>query len=208
MTLNRRTFLAATSATALTTGLIGPFATARAEEDLMTPGPLGEKTLGDPNAPVVIIEYASMTCGFCARFHIDVYPELKENYIDTGKVYFIFREFPLDPLAAGAFMLARCVGDARYFTFIDALYELQASWTRTNDPVTALFNIARQAGFTQETFDSCLTNQRLLDGVNWVKDRAEANFNVRSTPTFFVNGTMYPGVQTIEDFVNNSGGLL
>jgi protein-disulfide isomerase len=208
MTLNRRTFLAATSATVLSTGLIGPLGNARTAEDLMTPGPLGEKTLGDPNAPVVIIEYASMTCGYCARFHRDVYPELKANYIDTGKVYFIFREFPLDPLAAGAFMLARCAGETRYFTFINALYELQASWTRTNDPVTALFNIARQAGFTQEAFDSCLTNQRLLDGVNWVKDRAEANFNVRSTPTFFVNGTMYPGVQTIEDFINNSGGLL
>ena len=208
MTLNRRTFLAATSTVALTTGLFGSLNPVRAAEDLMTAGPLGEKTLGDPNAPVTIIEYASMTCGHCANFHINIYPDLKEQYIDTGKVFFIFREFPLDPLAAGAFMLARCAGETRYFTFINALFELQASWIRTNDPVTALFNIARQAGFTQETFDSCLSNQRLLDGVNWVKDRAANNFNVRSTPTFFVNGTIHPGVQTIDDFVNNSGGLL
>ncbi len=207
MILNRRNFLAGTSATAIMTGINMPVSFAQSGDELMVAGPLGEKAMGDPNAPVQIIEYASMTCGHCAIFHNTIFPALKENYIDTGKVYFILREFPLDPLAAGAFMLARCAGDTRYFTFIDALFELQATWTRTNDPVSALFNISRQAGFTQETFDSCLSNQRLLDGVNWVKNRAETNFDVRSTPTFFINGDLHRGVQSYEALETIIGGL-
>lgn len=208
MILNRRNFLAGTSATALMTGINMPVSFAQSGDELLVAGPLGEKTMGDSNAPVQIIEYASMTCGHCAIFHNTIFPALKENYIDTGKVYFILREFPLDPLSAGAFMLARCAGDTRYFTFIDELFKLQGTWTRTNDPVSALFNISRQAGFTQETFDSCLSNQRLLDGVNWVKNRAETNFDVRSTPTFFINGEMRRGVQSYEVLESIIGGLI
>ncbi|MBZ0218094.1 MAG: DsbA family protein, partial [Fimbriimonadaceae bacterium] len=181
---------------------LGSIDRARAQsstEAFMVEGPLGEKWLGNPDSDIKVIEYASMTCGHCANFHTNIFPAFKEKYIDTGKVHFLFREFPLDPLAAGAFMLARCAGEDRYFTFVDVLFKTQPTWTRTNDPVTALFNISRQAGFTQETFDTCLSNQRLLDGVNWVKDRGETEFNVRSTPTFFVNGQMLRGVQSLEE---------
>ena len=182
------------------TVLSGGTAMAQASEQaLMVAGPLGEQWLGNPDANVKIIEYASMTCGHCANFHNNIFPAFKEKYIDTGKVQFLFREYPLDPLSAGAFMLARCAGEGRFFPFVDILFQTQPTWTRTNDPVTALFNISRQAGFTQETFDSCLSNQQLLDGVNWVKDRAETEFNVRSTPTFFVNGQMLRGVQSLEE---------
>lgn len=167
--------------------------------ELMVKGPLDEMTLGDADAPVTVIEYASMTCGHCARFHIDVFPQLKEQYIETGKVHFILREFPLDPLAAGGFMLARCAGNDLYFPMVDVLFEKQADWTKTNDPVTALFNIAKQAGFTKESFDSCLSNQQLLDGINEVKNRGSEKFDVDSTPTFFINGQKASGVQSIEE---------
>src|SRR5262249_55815019 len=89
--------------------------------DLLVPGPLGDEIQGQADAPVTIVEYASMTCPHCSHFHETTYPEMKKKYIDTGKVRFIFREFPLDQLAAGAAMLARCAGKDKYFPLIDAL---------------------------------------------------------------------------------------
>lgn len=166
---------------------------------LLEAGPLGEEALGSPDAPVTIVEYASLTCGHCAAFHTQTFPALKEKYIDTGKVRFIMREFPLDPLAAAAFMLSRCAGDGKYFGMVDLFFEKQADWTRTDDPVAALLNLSKQAGFTQESFEACLTNQQLLDGVNAVKDRG-AQFGVDSTPTFFVNGQVVRGAKTIGEF--------
>lgn len=205
MSITRRNVLRSLAVTGTAAGLatipgLKGFAYAQSSTDaFMVAGPLGEQSMGNPDSNIKVIEYASMTCGHCASFHMNIFPEFKEKYIDTGKVHFLFREFPLDPLSAGAFMLARCAGEGRYFPFVDVLFETQNTWTRTNDPVTALFNISRQAGFTQETFDSCLSNQQLLDGVNWVKDRGETEFNVRSTPTFFVNGQMLRGVQSLEE---------
>ena len=169
-------------------------------DELLKPGPLTEMELGSKDAPITIIEYASMTCSHCADFHNDVYPELKAKYIDTRKVRFIFREYPLDPLAAGAFMLARCTGDNNYFAFVEILFQQQETWTSTNDPVSALFKLSKQAGFTKETFDKCLSNQQLLDGIYEIKERADKLFDVRSTPTFFVNGKIIRGVATIDDF--------
>lgn len=166
---------------------------------LLEAGPLGEEALGSPDAPVTVVEYASLTCGHCAAFHMQTFPSLKEKYIDTGKVRFIMREFPLDPLAAAAFMLSRCAGDGKYFGMVDLFFEKQADWTRTDDPVAALLNLSKQAGFTQESFEACLTNQQLLDGVNAVKDRG-AQFGVDSTPTFFVNGQVVRGAKTIGEF--------
>lgn len=168
-------------------------------EDLMVAGPLGERSLGKADAPVTIIEYASMTCSHCALFHNTVYPALKSKYIDTGKVRFILREFPLDPLAAGAFMLARCAGEDKYFPMVDALFRAQKTWAAGPDPVAALLTIAKQAGFTQQTFEQCLTNQQVLDGVEWVRQRAAEKFRVNSTPTFFINGKMQPGAMSVEE---------
>ncbi|MDP2619679.1 MAG: DsbA family protein [Hyphomicrobiales bacterium] len=168
-------------------------------DELLKPGPLKEMELGTKDAPITVIEYASMTCGHCANFHNNIYPEFKAKYIDTGKVRFIFREFPLDPLAAGAFMLARCT-ESNYFGFVEMLFDQQEAWTETSDPVDALFSLSKQAGFTEESFDKCLSNQQLLDEINAVKDRAEKLFDVDSTPTFFVNGQIARGVQTVDDF--------
>jgi protein-disulfide isomerase len=167
-------------------------------DELLVAGPLGEITLGDPSAPVTVIEYASMTCSHCARFHEATFTPFKEKYIDTGKVHFIFREFPLDPVATAAFMLPRCQSEDRYMALVDILFRQQQNWAFSNDPSSALLNIAKQAGFTKETFDACLTNQQILDGLNWVKNRGAEEFDVSATPTFFINGKKMSGALSLE----------
>ena len=132
----------------------------------MVPGPLGDMALGDPKAPNVVIEYASMTCPHCQRFHAEVYPPFKAKYIDTGKVYFIFRDFPLDPLATSAIVVAHCAPKERFFPLVDLMFDHQDEWAFVQDPVDALLNLLKQAGFTQDSFQACLTNQTILDGVN------------------------------------------
>jgi protein-disulfide isomerase len=167
--------------------------------DLMVAGPLGEMTLGDPKAPNVMIEYVSMTCPHCQRFQTEVFPKIKAQYIDTGKIYYILREYPLDPLARAAIVVARCAPPQRFFPLVDLMYQHQNDWAFVDKPVDALFNLVKQAGFSREAFDACLTNQSLLDGVNWVQDRAINKFGVDSTPTFFINGKKLAGEQTVED---------
>ncbi len=163
---------------------------------LLEPGALPEQAQGPADAPVTIVEYASMTCPHCAHFHEETYPALKEKYVDTGKVRFILREFPFDPRAEAGFMLARC-SESNYFPMIDVLFKQQQSWAAVQDARTALLNIAKLAGFTQESFEACLTNQKLLDDVRAVRARG-AEFGVDSTPTFFINGKKYPGALSIE----------
>lgn len=167
---------------------------------VMQAGPEKERALGDPNAPVTVVEYASMTCSHCATFHVETFPQLEEQYIDTGKVYFILREFPLDPVATAAFMLARCVEDDRYFPFVDALFKTQKAWAFAGNPEQGLFRMAQQAGFTREKFEACLTNQDILDNINAIKKQAVDEFDVRSTPTFIVNGDVVRGALPFEEF--------
>ena len=169
-----------------------------AAAELLVPGPLGEQEVGSATAPVTIIEYASMTCPHCAQFHETVYPELKKTYIDTGKVRFIFREFPLDPLAAAGFMLARCGDKDKYFPMIETLFAQQKDWV-VQKPLQPMFAIAKQAGFTQQSFDECLANQQMLNGIEESRTRAASKFNVTSTPTFFINGKIFRGTLTPEE---------
>ena len=196
--MDRRHLLAALSAL--------PFAASSAlaqsvrVEDLMKPaGKLPDVILGNPDAKATIIEYASMTCSHCAHFAETTWPELKKKYIDTGKARFILREFPLDPLAAGGFMLARRACDKRE-ALIDLLFKQQKNWAFVDKPVDALAGLVKQAGFTQESFEKCLTDQSLLDGVLAVKNQGMNDFKVDSTPTFFINGTKYPGAMSIDEF--------
>ena len=203
MKITRREFALGTGALALAaianaSFLRHAYAQDPSTAELMKPGPLGEMWLGDENAPVTVIEYASMTCPHCADFHEHVYPELKKRYIDTGKVRFIFREFPLDQLAAAGFMLARCAGKDKYFPLIETLFAQQKDWV-VQRPLQPLMGIARQAGFTQQTFDECLKNQQVLDGIEEVRSRAAQKFNVQSTPTFFINGKLLRGAPTLEE---------
>jgi protein-disulfide isomerase len=164
----------------------------------MQAGPLGEQVMGPENAPVTIIEYASMTCSHCAHFTLTTFPQLKEKYIDTGKVRFVFREFPFDPIAAGAFMLARCAPSDKYFAVVDLLFHTQQQWA-VEKPLGPLLSVAKQAGFTEDSFKACLANQKVLDGIEWVRNRAADTFKVDSTPTFFINGQTYKGAMSIEE---------
>jgi protein-disulfide isomerase len=180
-------------------GLLSPaFAQAPSNEELMQAGPLGEPALGSAEAPATLIEYASMTCSHCANFAVKVFPTLKSKYIDAGKVRYILREFPLDPLAAAGFMLARCAGD-KYYEVIEALFQTQQKWAFVRDPLPQLLAVARQLGFTQQSFDECLANQKVLDGIDWVRQRAAEKFGVNSTPTFFINGMIHRGEMTLEE---------
>ncbi len=166
-------------------------------DKVLAPGPLKEMAIGEDNAPVTIVEYMSMTCPHCRQFHEETYPALKEKYIDTGKVRFILREFPLDPRAAAAIMLARCAPNDQYFPMVDVLFKRQTVWATAQDARTELLNIAKLAGFTQESFEACLTNQQLLDDVNSVRTTAAEDFGVDATPTFFIDGKRYSGDMSI-----------
>ena len=176
------------------------FAQTASQQELAQPGPLGDVIQGPADAKVTIIEYASLTCSHCGAFHRDTYPELKKRYIDTGKARFILREFPLDPLAMAGFMLARCEGEGKFYPIVDMLFQQQRSWAYTDKPLDALRQMMRQAGFSQEKFDSCLRDQKLYDAVNAVKNRGADTFKVDSTPTFFINGQRYPGNMSINEF--------
>jgi len=166
--------------------------------DLAQASPDGDVVLGSDKAPVTIIEYASMTCPHCADFSITTFPELKRRYIDTGKVRFIMREFPLDVLAATGFMLARCAGKEKYMAVVETLFAKQADWI-VKEPVPPLKEIAKQFGFTDESFNQCLTNQKVLDDIQAVRDRAVQKLAVNSTPTFFINGKKLVGDVSIEE---------
>jgi protein-disulfide isomerase len=166
--------------------------------ELAKPGPLGDKIQGDEKAPVTIVEYASLTCPHCEHFHATVYPVLKKNYIDTGKVRFIFREFPRDPVDIGAFMLARCAPADKYFPMVDVLFDQQKNWAFTKDAAKQLLMIAKQAGFTEESFDKCLSDKKLAGEIRDVGKRAYEQFKVDSTPTIFINGQMFRGEMTPE----------
>jgi len=166
--------------------------------ELEAKGPLDDIPLGSETAPVTIIEYASMTCPHCAAFEVGVFPKLKEKYIDTGKVRFIMREYPLDRLAAAAFMVARCAGPEKYNALVETLFEQQQKWA-VKDPIPPLLAIAKQAGFTQQSFEACLNDTALFNKIQQVGDRATTKFKVDATPTFYINGEKFSGEISIDE---------
>ena len=161
-----------------------------AVEDLMKPQALPDIELGAKDAPVTIVEYASVTCPHCADFHKRVFSSLKTKYIDTGKVRFILREFPTapQPAAIAGFMLGRCVPTDKRYGVIGALFDKQDQWLADGDMYEALFKVARQLGFTQESFEKCLSDQKLMEGVEAVALEGSTTYGVSGTPAFFVNG--------------------
>jgi protein-disulfide isomerase len=149
---------------------------------------LKDRILGDPKAPIEIIEYASLTCPHCRHFEVDVLPELKKNYIDTGKAKLIFRDFPFDQVGLKAAILARCAPPSRYYQFLAVLYENQEHWVTDPDPIAALTRIGKLGGLSESDFKACLDNKALTDGI--ITSRLDANkqYGVDSTPTFLING--------------------
>lgn len=219
MTMTRRTLLGGVAVTALCLALPLSASEAFAQEmpesqgdvDMaaaLKPGPLPEMALGDEKAKVTIIEYMSMTCPHCANFHNKTFDTIKTKYIDSGKVRFIIREFPFDPVATAAFMLARCSPQnaaelstpAQYFPMVSMLFKQQRGWASPADGNVrnALLQTVKLAGYSQQTFEACLTNQKLLDEVNAVVKRAADEFGVNSTPTFLINGKKYSGDMSVE----------
>jgi len=164
---------------------------------LMAPGPLPDVSIGKADAPVTIVEYMSMTCPHCARFHEETFEGIKAKYVDTGKVRFVLREFPLDARAMAAIMLARCAPEGQYFPMVSALFKAQGTWAVAPDGRAALLQMSKLAGFTQESFEACLTNQKLLDDVTKVREQGSKEFGVDSTPTFFINGQRYTGEMSV-----------
>ena len=208
MTLNRRDLMLAGAA--ITIGAPGASAAilplsgpARADDAapsaaaLADAGPIADVVLGSDKAPVTIIEYASMTCPHCAHFSENTFPELKKRYIDTGKVRFMLRTFPLDQLAAAGFMIAICGGKDKYMPIVETLFAKQEDWI-VKDPVPPLKEIAKQFGITEDQFDKCLANQKVLDDIQAVRDHAIQKLGVNSTPTFFVNGKKLVGDLSID----------
>jgi protein-disulfide isomerase len=214
--ITRRAFTAALSLTGLA-ALVGfsPLrliadAMAQGAADVSKPVSLPDMALGPANASVTITEYASMTCPHCAAFNEAVFPKIKSEYVDTGKVRYVFREFPLDIKAAAGSMLARCIAkdDAgKYFAVIDMLFRQQNDWVMKNTTET-LTRIGKQAGLSQQAVEDCLKDQALLDKIAADQKYASEVLKVNSTPTFFINGDVIRGEASFEEFEKRIKPLL
>ncbi|HAT86885.1 DsbA family protein [Cohaesibacter gelatinilyticus] len=205
MAISRREFLASASAlaagfAAVTALPVSAFAADKVDMDeVLKEGALPDKIQGAADAPVTMVEYSSLTCPHCAAFHNSTYAEVKKKYIDTGKIRYITREFPLDPLAAGGAMLARCAPNDNFHAMNDLLFETQRTWAASPNPVDALLKLAKQVGFTQDGFTKCLQDQKLLDNIRAVSQRGSEKFGIDSTPSFIINGELHRGALSIED---------
>jgi protein-disulfide isomerase len=183
---------------------------AQSASDVAKPVSLPDMALGPANAPVTITEFASMTCPHCAAFNENVFPKIKSTYIDTGKIRYVFREFPLDIKAAAGSMLARCIaqGDAgKYFAVIDMLFKQQNDWVTKNTTET-LTRIGKQAGLSQKGVEDCLKDQALLDKIATDQKYASEVLKVDSTPTFFINGEKIKGETSFAEFDKKIKSLL
>jgi len=161
-------------------------------------GELKDMAIGKKNAPINIIEYSSLTCGHCAHFHKTILPQLKSKYIDKGKVRYTVREFPLDNLAVAGFMLARCK-KGKYNQVVEDLYAHQDEWAFVKNPLQKLKERAKKvAGYDDKSFMACLRNQKLLDKIVAIREKASKEFKVNSTPTLFVNGKMLRGPSSLK----------
>jgi protein-disulfide isomerase len=166
-----------------------------------------DRILGNPNAPVTIIEYASLTCPHCAHFENDVLPELKKEWIDTGKVKLVLRDYPLDEPALRAAMIARCAPPDRFYAYIDTIFAAQDKWVMARDYREALARLVKIGGMSKDEFDNCLKNTALENRIVEGRLIASKELDVNSTPTFFINGTKFTGAPTVEEFDKVLSGL-
>jgi len=167
----------------------------------------GDHVLGDPKAPITVIEYASFTCPHCAHFHTQILPEIKKKWIDTGKVKLIYRDFPLDQVAAKAAQIAECAGNDRYFGVVDLIFRGQPTWATASDPIAELAKPLRIAGMGEKEIKECLANEAKANEV--VADaKGGETLGVNSTPSLFINGQLYPGARSVEELDGVFGKLV
>ena len=159
---------------------------------------LKEKKIGTEEANIEIIEFASLTCGHCAKFHNEVFPKIKKEFIDTGKVSFIYQDFPLDKFALKASVIARCSGEKKFFSFLKVLYSKQKDWTRTEDQFRSLLKIAKLGGLKNDEIKVCVGNKSIEDGILKQRLNASKKFDIKATPTLYINGEKYDGDLTFE----------
>jgi len=177
--------------------------------DLMKPLGFEDRWLGDENAKVTVIEYASPTCPHCATFHTQIFPEFKKEFIDTGKVRFVLRPFSRSILDAVVFMVAACDDPAAdYYKLSSAYFETMRSWAVSDNAKAQMAQVAINNGFTQESFEACLTNQELFKGLEKTRNQALEEFGLDATPTFYVNGKKLAGVISVEEFAKEIEPLL
>ena len=179
-------------AVVLIMGIDAPASAAPAPADM-------EMALGRDDAPVTIIEYASLSCTHCAKFHEQTLPTLQEKYIDAGKVRLVFREFPLEQTAFWASIMARCAGTKRYFAFVNMFFKKQQNWYSAKDPFQALVKIARLGGLSASAIKACSEDKALGDGILQTRLDGEQQHEVTSTPTFLIDGKTYRGALTLEE---------
>jgi len=206
MYLDRRQLILGAVTLAATTGFASTGEAAIDIAALHAPPAEGEMAMGPETAKVTVVEYASASCPHCANFYKTTFPDLKKEYIDSGKIRFIFREFPHNQPALAAFMLARCAPKEKYFPLVDMFFTQQDTWLEA--PLEGLQKIAQLAGFTKESFDACLKNEAVAKGIIAVRDKAEKDFGVDSIPTFFINGEQLNGETSIDVFRKTIDPLL
>ena len=160
---------------------------------------LSDRVLGKANAEVTIIEYASMTCPHCADFHNGPLQSIKKEYIDKGKVKFIYRDYPLDRLALAAAMMARCAPKERYYAIVNIIYKTQSNWRSKPNPNQALSRLGLLAGITKNTYEACISNRRIFDGIMKARSHGEKKFDLKSTPTIIINNKKVSGSLTIKN---------
>ena len=161
---------------------------------------LSEMSMGPDNAPVTMIEYSSLGCPHCAAFHRDTLPKIKKEYIDTGKVRLVYRDFPFGTPALAASMIARCAGRDKFFGFIDIIYRSQDQWSRSRQPLAELARVARFGGMSETDVEECLKLQELLIGIRHIAAAAQEKYKVNSTPTFIIGKETISGVMPYENF--------
>ncbi|MBC10700.1 MAG: disulfide bond formation protein DsbA [Rickettsiales bacterium] len=159
---------------------------------------LQEKKMGEASAKIEMLEFASLTCGHCAKFHNEVFPKIKKEYIDTGKILFTYKDFPLDKFALKASVIARCSGNDKFFSFLKVLYNKQKDWTRTQDPFKSLLKIAKLGGLKNDEIKVCVGNKSIEDGILKQRLSSSKKFDIKATPTIFFNGKKYDGDLTYE----------
>jgi protein-disulfide isomerase len=157
-------------------------------------------TLGKADAPTTVIEYFSLNCPHCARFEADPFVKLKKDFIDTGKVKWVMRDYPLNDVALGAAMIAHCSGD-RYMGFVDAFFQTQAAWAGAKDPLAQIKITARLGGMDGPAVDKCLADNALLTAINARATDGTNQYKVKATPTFIIDGKAVEGEKTYDEFV-------